>query len=191
MLQKIIALKNIGRFRNCAFSGDVTFRRVTLIFAENGRGKTTLCAMLRSLLTNQPALVLGRTTLGSAAPPAAHLVFASGHITFRNGAWSQAFPSLAIFDGQFVSDNVFAGDVVDTEHRRNLYRVIIGSQGVALAAGVNQLDADIRDSRARLQQYLPSGMTPRLIPQTRDKVSLRLPAANVSERVLRPAHNRS
>lgn len=65
MLQKVISIKNIGRFRYSAARGDVTFRRYTLICAENGRGKTTLCAILRSLLTNSPAFIVGRKTLGS------------------------------------------------------------------------------------------------------------------------------
>lgn len=49
MLQRIISIKNVGRFRSSAAVGDVTFRRVTLIFAENGRGKTTFCAILREI----------------------------------------------------------------------------------------------------------------------------------------------
>jgi wobble nucleotide-excising tRNase len=76
MLQRIISIKNIGRFRNCAAAGDVTFRRFTLIFSENGRGKTTLCAILRSLFTNTPALIIGRTTLGSLNTPEVQLLFA-------------------------------------------------------------------------------------------------------------------
>ncbi len=43
MLQRVISIKNVGRFRNCTAIGDVTFRRYTLIFAENARGKTTFC----------------------------------------------------------------------------------------------------------------------------------------------------
>ena len=49
MLEKIVQIKNIGRFRDYAASGDVTFRKLTLVYAENGRGKTTLCVILRSL----------------------------------------------------------------------------------------------------------------------------------------------
>jgi hypothetical protein len=33
-----------------------------------------------------------------------------------------------VFDGTYVSENVFAGEVVHADHRRNLYRVIIGAQ---------------------------------------------------------------
>lgn len=166
MLQRIIFIKNVGRFRNCAAAGDVTFRRVTLIFAENGRGKTTLCAILRSLLTNTPAFIVGRTTLGSTDPPEVNLLLANGNTVFHNGAWSVPFSEIAVFDGVYVSDNVFAGDVVDTEHRRNLYRVIIGAEGVTLAGRLNDLDAqirtknnEIREVRDRLQRHAPAGMT--------------------------------
>lgn len=165
MLQRIICIKNVGRFQNCHAVGDVTFRRITLIFAENGRGKTTLCAILRSLFTNTPAIIMGRKTLGSIEPPEVQLLLGTGNFTFRNGAWNAPFLDVAVFDGTYVSENVFAGDAVDTEHRRNLYRVIIGSEGVALAARVTELDnqirgknTEIRDGRAQLQRYVPEGM---------------------------------
>ena len=131
MLQRIIAIKNVGRFRSCAAAGDVTFRRFTLIFAENGRGKTTLCAILRSLMLDTPAFILGRATLGSPHPPEVQLLLGVGNAAFRNGVWNMAFRHIAVFDGAYVSENVFAGDVVDTEQRRNLYRVIIGGQGIS------------------------------------------------------------
>jgi wobble nucleotide-excising tRNase len=158
MSQRIISIKNVGRFRSCAAVGDVTFRRFTLIFGENARGKTTLCAILRSLSMNTPAFIVGRTTLGSMGRPEVQLLIASVAITFRNGAWTTAFPDIAIFDGTYVSENVFAGDVIDTEHRRNLYRVIIGAQGVTLAGRLNNLDNllraknnEIRDNRDRYE----------------------------------------
>ena len=166
MLQRIISVKNIGRFKNCTAAGDVTFRRFTLIFAENGRGKTTLCTILRSLFTDTPALIIGRATLGGMEPPEVQLLTTNGNVAFRNGSWSAVFPEIAVFDGTYVSENVFAGDVVDTEQRRNLYRVIIGAQGVRLAAQLNDLDnqiraknSEIRENRANLQRYLPAGMT--------------------------------
>ena len=167
MLQRIISIKNVGRFRNCAAAGDVTFGRITLVFAENGRGKTTLCAILRSLFSNTPAIVLGRSTLGSEAQPEAQFRFSNNvNIAFRNGAWTVPYPDIAVFDGAYVSDNVFAGDLVDTTHRRNLYRVIIGAQGVTLASRINDLDnqirnmnSDIRDERAGLQRHIPTDMT--------------------------------
>jgi wobble nucleotide-excising tRNase len=166
MLQRIISIRNVGRFRNCNAAGDVTFRRLTLVFAENGRGKTTLCAILRSLATNMPALILGRRTLGAPGQPEVQLLTAGGNVVFRDGAWSAALPDIAVFDGAYISENVFAGDVVGTEHRRNLYRVIIGARGVTLAARITELDDQIRrkndairENRTLLRPYLPAGMS--------------------------------
>src|SRR2546429_7540783 len=167
MLQRVISIKNVGRFKTCAASGDVTFRRHTLIFGENARGKTTLCDVLRSLSMDAPDIIVGRVTLGSTEPPEVQLLATGGPRRFQGGAWNSPYPNIRVFDGTYVRENVFAGDVVDTEHRRNLYRVIIGAQGVALAASLDDLDAqiraktnDIRDTRAQIQRFLPPAMTP-------------------------------
>lgn len=94
MLQRVISIKNVGRFKNCAASGDVTFRPYTLVFAENARGKTTFCDILRSLSTGTPGIVIGRATLGSAGVPDIQFLMASGQINFRNGAWTRPYPDM-------------------------------------------------------------------------------------------------
>jgi wobble nucleotide-excising tRNase len=166
MLQRIVYIRNVGRFRNCAAAGDVTFRRFTLIFAENGRGKTTLCAILRSLCRNDPAFVIGRTTLGGPGRPEVQLLTANGSIAFRDGAWEAAFQDIEVFDGTYVGDNLFVGDIIAADQRRNLYRVIVGAQGVTLAGRLNDLENqirtkqnEIRDNRAVMQRHVPVGIT--------------------------------
>jgi wobble nucleotide-excising tRNase len=164
-LRKIIAIKNVGRFQSYGASGDVTLKRYNLIFAENGRGKTTLCDILRSLRNGDPAPVNGRRTLGGSGAPEISILTDLGTVAFGAGAWTATLPALAIFDSTFVSQNVYSGDVVGLDHRRNLYRVIIGNDGVDLAHTVDELDADIRtktaeirDRRAYVQSYAPQGM---------------------------------
>jgi hypothetical protein len=78
MLQRVICIRNVGRFKHCAAIGDVTFRRHTLIFADNARGKTTLCDVLRSLSENSPDIIVGRPTLGSIEPPEVQALTAGG-----------------------------------------------------------------------------------------------------------------
>ena len=51
MLKKFVNIENISRFKSFNASGDVELKRHSLLFGENGRGKTTVCAILRSLQT--------------------------------------------------------------------------------------------------------------------------------------------
>jgi len=166
MLEKFISIKNIGRFRDCNPRGDVSFRKITLIFAENGQGKTTLCAILRSLQSGRPEFISERKALGVSEPVSVQIRLSGDMISFSNNAWTTTHPYMAIFDSVFVHDNVYAGDYIDHEHKKNLYRVIVGTQGVQLARKVDALDGQIRDAstdiRAKkdtVSRFLPQGVS--------------------------------
>jgi wobble nucleotide-excising tRNase len=165
MIRKLVCIKNVGRFRSYNAVGDVEFRRLTIVFGENGRGKTTLASILRSLQSGNSAYVAERQTLNVTDPPEVSVLLQSGPVTFRNGAWSTACPGIEVFDERFVHENVYAGDRVEHEHKKNLYRVIVGEEGVRLAGDVNRLDAEIRDAnkelasrKAALDPWFPAGM---------------------------------
>lgn len=162
MLRKIVSIQNIGRFLNYSAADDVELKRYNLIFGENGRGKTTLCAVLRSLQSGDPAHVFGRTTLGTGDAPEIRMLLDGGTATFTDGSWSTTVPDLAIFDSTFVSENVYSGDAVSLDHKRKLYKIIIGKQGVDLARKIEDLDAasreksaEIRERRAAVQAIVP------------------------------------
>jgi wobble nucleotide-excising tRNase len=166
MLRKFVSIKNVGRFSSYGASGDVELKRYNLIFAENGRGKTTLCALLRSLQSGDGAYLMGRATLGAPDPPTAQILTTGGMITFDHRAWNATLPEIAIFDSTFVSENVHSGDVVNLGHRRSLYSVIVGKQGVDLAQQINVLDgrsrakaAEIAEKTAAVLTFAPRGMT--------------------------------
>ena len=88
MLEKIVTIKNIGKFRDCQALGDVQFRKLTLLYAENGRGKTTLCDILRSLKTGDAAYIEGRHTLGSPNEHEVNLRLENTNAIFGSAAWS-------------------------------------------------------------------------------------------------------
>ncbi len=165
MLKKFVTIKNVSRFKNFSARGDIELKRLSLLFAENGRGKTTLCAVLRSLQSGVGAHVIGRTTLGSTDAPEIRILSDGPTFSFGSGAWNSTLPDIAIFDATFVSENVFSGDLVGIGHKRNLYRVIVGRDGVTLAKNIETLDkasrakaADIRDKTALIQALFPRGM---------------------------------
>lgn len=166
MLKKFISIKNVGRFKSYGAGGDVELKRYNLFFAENGRGKTTLCAILRSLQSGNAAYVLGRTTLGGTDAPDIRILSDGATLAFTAGAWNNTVADIAIFDSTFVSENVFSGDSVDIDHKRSLYRVIVGKDGVALAKQIEDLDAasrakasEVKEKAAPIQAHVPKGMT--------------------------------
>lgn len=166
MLGKIISIRNVGRFAAYKAGGDVSLKRYNVIFAENGRGKTTLCAILRSLQTGEADLILGRATLGANGAPEVELLAEEAACTFTNGAWNKSTPHLAIFDSTFVSENIHAGEAVGLNQKRKLYGVIVGSEGVKLARDIERLDsesrtqsAEIRNVEADIKRLAPSGFS--------------------------------
>lgn len=101
-------------------------------------------AILRSLATKDPKLITGRTRVGGVAAAKVELLLDSGPAIFDNGAWSVSTPEVTIFDGAFIAENVHSGDAVDLEQKRNLYRVIVGKDGVGLAVEEERLAAESR-----------------------------------------------
>ncbi len=167
MLKKIISVQGIGRFERFGCSGDVEFKKYTLIYAENGVGKTTLCDIIRSLQTGDPGYIMGRRTVGSTLQPEVKILLSNGKMAvFKDGNWSVHLDGVSIFDATYVRDNVHAGDVVDINHRRNLFQVVVGSEGVRLArlveeleAKKSELNAPIRTSKQTVEAAVPHGMT--------------------------------
>lgn len=134
MIEKISLLRNIGQFDSVTPTQQTGFNKLVLIYAENGRGKTTLANILRSLSTNNSVLINERHRLGAQHAP--HVIInANGQsYTFQNGAWSSPLAEITVFDDNFVAQNVCSGIEIETDHKQNLHELILGAQGVALNA---------------------------------------------------------
>ena len=150
MIETIQLLRNLGQFDSVDAGRQIPINKIALVYAENGRGKTTLAAVLRSLGNGDPTPINERRRLGSTNPP--HVVInGSGNTSalFQDGAWQRRLGSIMVFDDTFVSENICSGMKVETDHRQNLHELIIGSQGVvlntALQAFVDRIEQHNRD----------------------------------------------
>jgi len=152
-LDRIQLLRNVGQFDSVNEGAQLPLSRLALIYAENGRGKTTLASILRSVGTGNAELMTDRQRLGAQHPP--HVVLApraGPPLVFQNGAWSTTVPGVAVFDDHFIAQNVCSGVEVGATHRHNLHELILGAQGVALnttlQARVTRIEEHNRDLRA-------------------------------------------
>lgn len=151
LLERFQLLRNIGQYDSVNAGAQIPLSGLTLIYGENGRGKTTLSSVLRSLGTGDADLVLERRRLGAANPPHVVLGFADGVAAqFLHGAWSAPMPRIANFDDAFVAANVCSGVEIGTEHRQNLHELILGAQGVALNTALQAHVARIEEHNRAL-----------------------------------------
>ena len=130
----------------------IALPKLTVIYAENGRGKTTLSAILRSLGSGDPVPITERKRLNATQAP--HIVMqptTGPAINFQNDAWTQTIPNLAVFDDVFVDENVYSGLSVEAGHRQNLHELILGAQGVTLGKAFQALVDRIEDHNKALR----------------------------------------
>ena len=141
MINKIERLVSIGKFRNYLASGQVNFKKLTLIYGDNGGGKTTLTSILRSLTTNNPDIIRNRISTNHTTAQAAQISqIGTPNIfhTFGAAGWTSQFPDIEIFDIHFVNDNIYSGFDFNDEHRKQLHQFVIGAQGVAIQNQIEQ-----------------------------------------------------
>lgn len=153
MVERLTLLRNIGLFDSITPGTRLPFARLTLIYAENGRGKTTMSAVLRSLATGDATLIQERHRLGAAHPPhiIIHLADGACH-TFQHNAWSSTLSTLSVFDDAFVAANVCSGLEIAAGHRQNLHELILGAQGVALNASLQRQVEAIEEHNRLLKE---------------------------------------
>ena len=153
MINSFHFLRSIGCFDAVAAAANIPLGRLTLIYAENGRGKTTLAAILRSLATGNAIPIVERRRLAAQHPPHVVINCAGGPppAMFQNGAWNRTLPNMVIFDDVFVDQNIYSGLVVGSDHRQKLHELILGAQGVALNQQLQRLVAQIETHNGTLR----------------------------------------
>jgi wobble nucleotide-excising tRNase len=112
MIHRLQLLRNIGQFDSVNSVANIPLARLTVVYSENGRGKTTLAAVLRSLATGDPMPIAERRRLTAQHPPQVVLDCSGGPppAIFENNAWNRTLTDLVVFDGVFVEERALRPD---------------------------------------------------------------------------------
>lgn len=154
MIRRIRLLRNVGQFDSVDAGANLALGRLVLVYAENGRGKTTVAAVLRSLATGNPIPITERRRLAAAHPPQVVLECDDGppDAVFQNGAWNRKLPQLVVFDDVFVDENIYSGLSVEARHRQNLHEVVLGARGARLSRRIQELVSRIEEHNRTLRE---------------------------------------
>lgn len=152
MLKRIEEIQGIGLLHDA--KGKVfTLQKATLIYANNGRGKSTLAGILRSVATGDTLCVSEKATIDGSLAPRVVLQFDNGHrVSFESGKWSEVRPELLVFDSEFIERNVHSGGTVNSGHRKNLLEFALGEKAVTAGKQEEQATTDAKTASAKVRQ---------------------------------------
>lgn len=172
MITRFQLLRNIGKFDSVNEGSILELKKLALIYGENGRGKTTIAAILRSLSQGDPLPIEERHRLSADNPP--HIVVGcddgQADLMFKHGVWNRILPNIVVFDDEFVNRNVYSGLTVELDQRQNLHELILGGEGVkhnqdlqGLVTKIEEHNGALRLKGASIPESERHGFPPRVI----------------------------
>lgn len=154
MLERIEEIQGIGLLHD-ANGKPFKWQKATVLYADNGRGKSTLATILRSVGAGDPVAIVERKTIDGTLPPKVILQFGSGHkVTFTANKWSESRPEFLVFDADFVEKNVHSGGAVNTGHRKNLLQFALGEKAVTARLAEEKATTDARNAGDEVQKVI-------------------------------------
>jgi wobble nucleotide-excising tRNase len=154
MLERIAEIQGVGLLYQ-ANGKPFTCHKSTLVYADNGRGKSTLATIFKSASLGDGTLITACKTVDGTLPPKVVLQFGSGHkVSFESGAWSEPRPELLIFDSDFINQNVHSGGSVSTDHRKNLLEFALGEAAVAARTAVDKATSESKAATETAQNFI-------------------------------------
>ncbi len=152
MIKQFKYINNLGRFETFKGRTETELQSFTLVYSENGRGKTTLGALLRSLSSGDPAPLHTRKRVSANSGPHAVVTVDGDDRSFDGTRWSEAGPKVLVFDDDFTAANVCSGLNVDASHRQKLHELVVGEEGVRLQRKVEDLTVEISCHQSVLRE---------------------------------------
>lgn len=135
MIKKIIKIKGVGKYLDYKINRtlwDGEFNKETVIYGENGTGKTTLTLILKSLTGNNN-LILKKKSFGYSSDQEITILDSSNtSYEFKNSKWDKFNLNIEVFDIHFIEDNIYTGSIHQKNSQSNLFEIIVGKEGLEL-----------------------------------------------------------
>jgi wobble nucleotide-excising tRNase len=156
MIKKIIKIKGVGRYLNynpkavTPFNGEL--KSLTLIYGENGSGKTTITSILQSLKNNNDIINRRKSFTHNNSPEVQFLVEGvSKPFLFGDNKWENHYGDIEIFDETFINENVFTGSEISSDHKKRLFDIVLGSAGIELKKEIEDIKIKIQNENGNLK----------------------------------------
>jgi wobble nucleotide-excising tRNase len=142
VIKRIKLIQGVGSFVNyrpdTSTQASLEFAKSSIIYANNGYGKSTIANILKSLSENDTSKIIQRKSLKDGKPVEIDqevvIVRAGGESIYQSTSWAHTktpAPKIYVFDQQFISDNLFVHEV-EAAHKQKIHILVIGEEGTTL-----------------------------------------------------------
>lgn len=154
MLEKIICIDNVGIFKS-GVQKVSPFKKLTLVYADNARGKSTLSSLLLACANSDAKELQDRKTFGATTDQKVMIRFsppgtAAVNAEFSAAGWTGAKPNLHVFNQTFIERNIYAQGTVLPEQRESLLNLALGQAAVAERNKYDQLGIVQKECSAKV-----------------------------------------
>src|SRR5258706_1501663 len=164
MLKRISLLKYVGRFYDVQQAG-IWYGKDSIIYGHNGCGKSTLVAVLKSLIDGNVNLIKEKKSFDVTGQQKIEIHFEEESkdncYIFDNGIWNRIHSNIVVFDEDFISNNIYDSGTVDDKNKANLHRIIVGEKGKLIAEKIKETEVKITKTEGikaqKLNTYSTSG----------------------------------
>lgn len=135
MFKKINYIRGYSKFANHDSNSAGSYGalgRVTVIYAPNGSGKTSLSVMFRSMKGDN-SLVSKKRSFHSSVAPEILLIRNDGkEQKYAKGKWNRRIDEIEIFDSYYIEDNIYLITVDTDPNQMNIFELSMKDQVLAL-----------------------------------------------------------
>jgi wobble nucleotide-excising tRNase len=132
MISSISGISGLGRIKD---GQDLPLAKFTLVYGENGTGKSTLCALFRAVRDKSKAPVQEYARLKGSGEASAKFTYSDAKkavILMLDELILDKNIQVLIFDETFVERYVYVGRESGTDQRRAFLEVIVGDEAVKI-----------------------------------------------------------
>ncbi|NKZ33393.1 AAA family ATPase [Rothia terrae] len=151
-----IEINNIGLFKKAKYSD---LKKINIVYAENGKGKTTFTDIFQSHKDSKTSIISTRKTIDSNENPLIKIQHDTTPATiFANNSWRNRISSdIHIFNTRFIEKNIYNGQEISAENRKNLLTFALGENSVNASIKIdkiNKLEGIIKKNKTAQEKNL-------------------------------------
>lgn len=155
MYKKILAIKGYGRFQNfnCKQSDwDGTLKKVNVIYAPNGSGKTSLAELFKSSLGDNSIIYKKKSfQMADADSPEIQLLLDDNKtLSYHNGKWNRHATKVEVFDSFYLEDNLYTISIEDSPQHPNIFELSARTEMMQIKDHIQTLNIEWSDLSTKI-----------------------------------------